>query len=293
MDHTEKSFSDKWTKNPDLVFSETTDEKSDIFKWIITRNGFENPEALRVFLSTKKRILDAGCGNGRVTALLRKYTDHQTVNITAIDLTAAEVAKRNLKHLENIQIYSKDLLESLNDLGEFDYIYCQEVLHHTSDPFKAFKNLVDLLSLGGEIAIYVYKKKAPAREFVDEFIRDKISHLDYEKAIEYCEQITALGKTLHELDQTVKIPKVELLEIEEGEYSVQRFVYHFFMKCFWNPRLSYDENTVINYDWYHPDLCSKHNLNEIREWFEKCGLDITHEYTDYYGITMRGKRTLK
>jgi hypothetical protein len=67
------SFSDKWENNRKLAFAETSDESSSIFRWILTRNGFSSPAELRAWLSTRTRILDAGCGNGRVTALLRTY----------------------------------------------------------------------------------------------------------------------------------------------------------------------------------------------------------------------------
>jgi hypothetical protein len=82
---------------------------------------------------------------------------------------------------------------------------------------------------------------------------------------------------------------VDILEIEEGEYDLQRFIYHFFMKCFWNPNLTFQENAAINYDWYHPQIATRHRLEEVREWFWQAKLKIVHENVDFYGITVRGK----
>ena len=62
------------------------------------------------------------------------------------------------------------------------------------------------------------------------------------------------------------------------------------MKCFWNPELSQNDNVVVNYDWYHPQLCTRHTIDEIKGWFDDCGLVITQECVDYYGITVRGKK---
>lgn len=62
------------------------------------------------------------------------------------------------------------------------------------------------------------------------------------------------------------------------------------MKCFWNPELDFNENAVINYDWYHPQLCSRHTPEEVRQWFERAGPRVVHECVDFYGITMRGRR---
>jgi SAM-dependent methyltransferase len=188
-------------------------------------------------------------------------------------------------------VFPKDLLGSLSDLGKFDFIYCQEVLHHTADPERAFGNLCTLLEPGGDIAIYVYKRKAPVREFVDDHVRSRIAGLPYEAAMKVCEQITELGRALSELGIKVRVPAVDVLDIQEGEYDLQRFVYHFFLKCFWNPDYSFHDNAVINYDWYHPQLCSKHTEEEVRSWFERNGLSVSSTCVDFYGITMRGVRT--
>ena len=291
--NTKLSFHDKWSKNADCAFEQTITEGTDIFNWILTRNGFTSSAQLREYLSGKKRILDAGCGNGRVTALLRKHSNESKTEVVGIDLVAVEIARANLKNAKNMRFESKDLMSDLRDLGKFDFIYCQEVLHHTHEPKLGFSNLVQLLKNDGEIAIYVYKQKAPIREFVDDYVRDRIGGLSYEDAYKGCEQITALGKALADAKIKIEVPGVDLLEIKAGEYDLQRFVYHFFMKCFWNDELSQNDNVVINYDWYHPQLCSRHTIEEVRAWFEELGLKITQECVDFYGVTVRGKRITK
>ena len=288
--NTERSFRDKWVNNPRLAFSETLDESSDIYRWILNRNGFSDSGALNAFLGTRKRVLDAGCGNGRVTALLRAHSSPSTTEIVGIDLVAADVARENLAREQNVVFYKRNLLSDLSDLGKFDFIYCQEVLHHTNDPRRAFLNLCSLLAPRGEIAIYVYKKKAPAREFLDDYVRKRIADLDYTDAMAACRQITELGRALSESKLTVEVPAVPLLEIEHGQYDLQRFIYHFFMKCFWNPQLSFEENVAINYDWYHPMQSSRHTLSEVIEWFTDAGLGVVHKCVDFYGITVRGAR---
>lgn len=243
---------------------------------------------MKLFLNDKNRILDAGCGNGRVTALLREYSDPAKSEVVGIDLVAAEIAKTNLKNYSNTNFYKKNLLDDLSDIGLFDFIYCQEVLHHTDNPRKSFDNLVSILKNNGEIAIYVYKQKAPVREFVDDFIRDKIKNLSYEDALKHCRQITDFGKVLSNTDIKINIPNIDLLEIQAGEYDLQRIFYHFFIKCFWNNEFTFEDNAVINYDWYHPQNCTRHTLNEVREWFTDNGLKINHEFVDHYGITIKG-----
>jgi SAM-dependent methyltransferase len=289
MSQTEQSFSDKWHKNRDLAFSETQREGSDMHSWILNRNGFQNLEALRSHLAGKTRLLDAGCGNGRVTALLRTAAPEGAV-VVGIDLVAAEVAKENMAGAPNMEFHAKDLLGDLSDLGSFDFIYCQEVLHHTGDPRAAFLNLAGRLKQNGEIAIYVYKVKAPVREFCDDYVRNQISELGYDEAMEACREITRLGEALSKSGVGVTVPEVKVLGISAGTYPVQRFLYHFFLKCFWNEAFSFEDNAVINYDWYHPQLASRHALSEVLEWFAAAGLRAVHQCVDEYGITVRGLR---
>lgn len=286
---TATTFREKWAKNPDLAFSQTLDEGSEIFRWILGRNGFDGPRALAAYLAGRSRILDAGCGNGRVTALLRAHAPAEA-EIVAFDLTAADVARANLNGAQRVTVLERDILGDLSDLGSFDLIYCQEVLHHVSDPEEGFRRLAALLAPGGELAIYVYREKAPVREFTDDYIRERISELPYEEAMEQCRRIAALGKALGGLGASVRVPAIDVLGIEEGEYDVQRLLYHFFMKCFWNDELDAEANAAINFDWYHPQLCSRHTLDECRDWFARAGLDVVWEHLDPYGITIRGAR---
>ena len=221
-----------------------------------------------------------------MTKLLRDSSSVET-EVVGFDLTSADVARSNLSSEKNLKIYTKDLSDDLSSLGKFDLIYCQEVLHHTPNPQKSFNNLCNILSKNGEIWIYVYRVKAPAREYIDDYIRKKISLMDYDTAFNHLKQITNLGKALSETNIEITVPEVDLLEIKAGTYSLQRFLYHHFFKCFWNEEFSFDENNAINYDWYHPNLCSRHTPEEIREWLTSKGLIINHAYEDHYGITFQ------
>lgn len=289
-DNTARSFSDKWHRNADLIFAETLKEGSSILNWILERNGWSGLSGLRAALEGRRRILDAGCGNGRVTALLRECTDPDTTEVVGVDLVAHDVAQANLQSYRNVSFRAADLTQDLSGLGTFDYIYSQEVLHHTSDPARSFRNLCAILRPGGEIAIYVYRVKAPVREFTDDFVRARIAHLPYEEAMRLSAQVTELGRVLSELKVSVRVPDVEVLGIEAGEYDIQRLVYNTFAKCFWNPELKHEANVLINYDWYHPQTATRHTLPEVRGWFSDAHVGIVHEHIDPYGITIRGVR---
>jgi 2-polyprenyl-3-methyl-5-hydroxy-6-metoxy-1,4-benzoquinol methylase len=192
--NTSRSFRDKWEKNASAFYAETLRDGSDTQRWIVERNGFASPSDFADHLTCKKRILDAGCGNGRVTALLRMLAP-EPAEVVGIDLVAADVARANFKDVPRTHFETRDLLGDLNGLGQFDFIYCQEVLHHTANPEQGFRNLRDLLSPGGELAVYVYKQKAPVREFVDDFVRDRIAAMPYDEAMAQSHQIEVVPET--------------------------------------------------------------------------------------------------
>lgn len=284
---TRDSFKQKWQHNPQLAFSTTLNPNSEIQSWILTRNGFPNLDTLRQHLRGRRRILDAGCGNGRISMLLSTLADPDS-EIIAADINI-EMAQQNLSAISNIKCIALDLdQQDVSHLGKFDFIYCQEVLHHLKNPSLTFANLSSLLHSGGEIAIYVYGLKAPIREFSDEYVRDKISSEAFSDSLSLLQGITELGKTLRGMNVSIDCPEIGILDIPKGVYSLHEFIYNYFLKCFYNEAMSFDENLAIAADWFHPQQATKHTLVEVLEWFKQSNLQVQWKYKDAFGITVRG-----
>ena len=97
------------------------------------------------------RILDAGCGSGRVTEqVLHRFGD---ADIVAIDTSASmlDAARNRLGHRSRLTLEQVDLGDSaaLMKLGRFDAILSTGTLHWVMDNGKLFADLGKMLTARG------------------------------------------------------------------------------------------------------------------------------------------------
>ena len=162
------------------------------------------------------------------------------------------------------------------------------MLHHTPSTDRAFKSLIPLLERGGEILFYVYRKKAPVREFTDDYIRSIVSQLEPEEAWAQLRPLTKLAQSLAELHAQVEIAEdVPLLGIKAGRYDIQRLIYWHFAKLFWNEAWADEENNHVNYDWYHPRYAHRQTEEEVRRWCAEGNVSISRFAVEESGFTVR------
>jgi ubiquinone/menaquinone biosynthesis C-methylase UbiE/uncharacterized protein YbaR (Trm112 family) len=279
------SFADKWKMVPG--YRDAT--RDHYTNWYIERYGFKTLNQLRGFLETKQRILDAGTGLGRDANLFARNTSG---TVYAIDASSSVFQLyRDLSTCENLNIVQADLTRLPFRQQFFDFISCDQVLHHTPDTRKSLSALLRNLVPGGHIAFYVYKKKAPIREFSDDYIRQFTTQMSPEECLRTCRSLTSLGKTLSELNVKIQIEEdIPILEIKAGTYDLQRFIYWHVLKCYWNETLDWDLNCITNFDWYHPLHAYRHTPAEIREWCAVEGLEIVNFDVVESGISVLARK---
>jgi SAM-dependent methyltransferase len=262
-----------------------------VSSWILERYGFETGADMRDHFAGKARILDAGCGAGLATSTwLIPGWQCEGNEFVGADISAAiDTARQRLGGIEGTSFVQADILDLPFRPCSFDLVFSEGVLHHTPSTERAFAALARLLRPGGEIMIYVYRVKAPAREFVDDYVRGQIAGLTPEEAWDALRPLTRLAKALAELEVEVEVTEdVELLGIRKGRYDVQRLLYWHFAKMFWNPAMTFEENNHVNFDWYHPAYAHRHTESEVRRWFADSGIEITHLEAQEAGFTVRG-----
>ncbi|HEY5799562.1 MAG TPA: class I SAM-dependent methyltransferase [Burkholderiaceae bacterium] len=107
------------------------------------------------------RALVAGGGTGNATIFLAEQLRHTDAQIVHLDLSRASIAvaqeRARIRGLSNIRWIEDSLLNlPALDLGQFDYINCDGVLHHLLDPDAGLRALRSVLKADGAMALMVY-----------------------------------------------------------------------------------------------------------------------------------------
>ncbi len=283
-DQTVKSFAQKWGKHS--YYRKHT--AGFYLEWFLSRYGFGDTAGFSKFLSSCEFVLDAGTGSGRDATF---FAEQGARTVFAVD-TAFPALSNAKKDPEcgRVNFVHADINRLPFPDGFFNFISCDQVIHHTPDPPATFRNLTGKLQSGGQVCCYVYKKKAVVREFTDDYVRERISHLDIDEALKVCEAITRLGKTLSDLKTTINVEEdIPVLGIRKGEIDIQRFFHWNVMKCFWNDDFDFFTNNIVNFDWYHPLYCFRYEPEEFRKWFNE-GWHVEAWDVQDAGISCRAKK---
>jgi SAM-dependent methyltransferase len=277
---TVESFSWKWEQAKHY----RTATLGHYVQWYLDRYGFRTEAGLASLLASKKRILDAGTAHGRDAEM---YARNSSANVYGIDIGyGIRNAYRDLKHVTSLDLVQADLTRLPFPEAFFDFIGCDQVIHHTPDTRASLRHLVTRLAPGGHIAFYVYKKKAPVREFCDDYIRERTVKMSPEECLEVSEAITRFGKMMSDLKVTIDVPAdIPILGIKAGKQDLQRFVYWHMFKCYWNDTMDFESNVITNFDWYHPLHAHRHTPDEVKTWCAEEGLETRHFDVQESGIS--------
>jgi len=112
-----------------------------------------------------RRVLDVGCGDGRLLALLR--TEREEMHGVGIDRSELmlEAARARFGDTDRVELLEHDLAAPLPRLGRFDAVVSSLAIHHLEHGRKRslYREIFDLLEPGGVFANFDHVASPTAR----------------------------------------------------------------------------------------------------------------------------------
>jgi ubiquinone/menaquinone biosynthesis C-methylase UbiE len=264
FDNIRKSFSQEWgifDYDQDRTWGWTLKQRKEIF---LSDVGFAS-ETL-----AGKHLLDAGCGNGTMTAALSDFD----LEIIGLDLNEGlgrayqNLSKYTNRAAAHVQFVQGNLVNPPLAANTFDLVYSSGVIHHTPSSKKSFESLVRLVKPGGRLFVWVYGKRAfPVRLFFW-WGRGLKSWMPLESVLRVCRRIApAYGWATSALNA---------LGIVQFRKRTTR------------------EITLDLFDAFSPRYNHWHTEAEVRSWFEEHGfgnIQVTGVHKQGFG--MYGDKGLK
>jgi len=234
-----------------------------------------------------KLVLDAGCGSGRYMDVVAR----SGAEVVGVDLSlAVEVAQENLGHLPNCHFIQADLFQLPFPNECFDFFYSIGVLHHTPSTRQAFIHLVRTLKPRGGAAIWVYPRRRLTETF--EYFSERVNEvlaLDVNFRIppRYAATVRRMAPLLDWIMETsssieraftTRLPSrwlYALCHIAIPLYYVYRIPIFFPLRLVTKIAMDPDPEWRVldTFDWYSPRYQWKHTYPEVRDWFEKAGME--------------------
>jgi 2-polyprenyl-3-methyl-5-hydroxy-6-metoxy-1,4-benzoquinol methylase/uncharacterized protein YbaR (Trm112 family) len=238
--------------------------------------GWTLQERKQIFLSDMgltvdqvrgKFLLDAGCGNGTLTAALSDLG----LRVVGIDLNdgLGNINRRRDRHAQsqwqNVQYLQANLFEPPIKPESFDLIYCSGVLHHTPSTEQSFVRLVPLVKKGGRLYVWVYGKRSlPVRVFMESGRQLKRA-MSLSSLLKVCRLIAPFYKAGTETLNRTGVMKFRSRSVREI--------------------------TLDLFDCFAPRYNHCHGENEVQSWFRAAGLtNVTISGRQKHGFGVYGDR---
>lgn len=125
------------------------------------------------------KVLDVGCGDGRITAhIASEVPEGKVIGVDSsnsmIELGTASFPKTEFPNLE----FKLGKAEELSFSESFDNIVSFSCFHWVREPHKALIGLTNMLRPGGELLILAYPKESLYYEFLQEALKEYPEYSD-------------------------------------------------------------------------------------------------------------------
>ena len=165
-DQIARKVSKFYTSNPFPNYKENDDKIS------ISQRGNNNflASQFKRYVGYDKKILEVGCGTGQLSVYFSIGNNNLIVAMDAT-LKSLKIAEKFSKksNIQNINFLNADIFDDVLQDEYFDFVWCNGVLHHTKNPYEAFKIVAKSLKKKGYILIGLYNKYGRIRTLLRRF----------------------------------------------------------------------------------------------------------------------------
>jgi len=124
-----------------------------------------------------KKVMDAGCGNGRWSYGLSKLG----ADLTSVDIndSALSATREALSVFDNPQRFIRSPLEELDqhtEEGEFDLVFSWGVVHHTVKFNQSLDNLCRAVKPRGVLYLYLYGRDSVSRRDDIDLFKERLAY---------------------------------------------------------------------------------------------------------------------
>lgn len=188
---TRESFNFQWEEIPEGRFMIQDDRfKKEVTSNILRFTGLSD-EWFR-----DKKVLDAGCGQGRYTWGLCRLG----ARVTAMDISESGLrrTRENCSEFTQLKTLCHNLLKPLPPNEDYDLIWSFGVLHHTGDTYQAFRNIAPHVRPGGYFFLMLYGE--PRREHPGDYAAvNEYERLRYlTRSMDFASKIRLIEKEMDE-----------------------------------------------------------------------------------------------
>jgi ubiquinone/menaquinone biosynthesis C-methylase UbiE len=222
-----------------------------------------------------RRLLEAGCGTGNITAEIGASLPE--VEIVAVDLTDESLALARQtaaqRKLSNVTFQKSNLMELDPELGVFDFVYSQGVIHHLSDPLTGMKNLNRYLKPGHHAFIWLYSLLGRRRilEMREALKILGVESLPWEQKLQLATEARPLFLS-QRLTLTRKVIKVLEYFDKHGFNGLARYLYGHFRAS--PPGTGMYSRTQMADQILHPQD-KYYRFSEAADLFDQSGFELT------------------
>ena len=273
-----RSFSTQWQRFQKTQFDTDDIDESEIrFQ---TETGIENLNG--------KVVCDYGVGPGRFLKQAVALDPKLAIAIDASD--AIFVANKNFADVSNILLLKTDLLKHPLKDGVVDVGYCIGVLHHITNPIKAFLLIVDSIKIQGLFALSVYENSLfdrPDRNSVLVAFKDVLWTINILRAEIFRAICSRLPSSVMLRYCTYAVPILHQI----NKVPILRFLRYFFPStCYRN--LPVEWSMCDTMDTYATTVVHQYRSKTIFQWFKKASfVDINLMNSRAGWVSVTGKKS--